>query len=52
MEQNTFTMNDYIEMVRMDERIRTLKRMYESGSYVGDKDIKAILGIGEEQADG
>ena len=47
----TITLEEYKELLKKAERIDTLERLYEN-TYVSDDDVKAVLGINENQHKG
>lgn len=46
----TITLERYNELLKNEERIATVERMYKANKYFSDDNIKTVLGI-EEKGD-
>lgn len=51
MENIIITRWEYRDMVKKEERIKTVKRLLDAGQYLSDKEIRIILDIEEEEED-
>lgn len=45
------TSNAYLELIRAEERIKTVKRLLDAGQYLSEKEIRTILNIEEKEED-
>lgn len=43
--------NACLELIRAEERIKTVKRLLDSGEYLSENELRAILCIHKEEAD-